>query len=468
MIYLALYVRETVPENVSFISSFILGQLFFENNEYQSGFDTFNAAAANIPEEVVFTNKALLHFFSAREMQLNNHENIAQIACTYAEAIRIDPDLVQAYSNLASLLRDWPVNEDFECDNDIDESFVWDSQYLMNRALELKPESAWLQYNKMVLEWDSRVSSEAIEQLELIIEKDSTIPGAYPMLGTLSRIYGDWETAVNSFEEAVKLFPQSAEFHYNLGQMYLKVGEYSKAEKTLTQALLLNSDDNTHNLYGPPTTTEDEILLALANLAELQGMPEVMIEYLDLITPFDTDGDVNSPRYLAEILRSKYRFTQNESHEAISILSPLVSAEASEDSIIISIDIFTAYLLRSIYILNGEPTLADEVFSQAIDFYCCSLSPPPDFTQMRVNSTSKSAWDDLDLDCAVFNLTGPGEYTLSSLDWRGSSNCTRDTLLSGEPIQREKHIQYIYDTFQDELTNRWLDEPYFIWGTGGG
>ena len=60
-----LTVKEVLPNNVSFLSLFIIGHLYYMENEYLLGRQAFDAAMEEMPKNVQLKNNALVQFFLA-------------------------------------------------------------------------------------------------------------------------------------------------------------------------------------------------------------------------------------------------------------------------------------------------------------------------------------------------------------------------------------------------------------------
>jgi len=54
---------------------------------------------------------------------------------------------------------------------------------------------------------------------------------------------GDNTSAINKYEEAIKLNPQNKNLYYNLGCIYTKIEEYQEAIAQFEQVLKLDPDD---------------------------------------------------------------------------------------------------------------------------------------------------------------------------------------------------------------------------------
>ena len=344
---LALLARDTIPNNISFISLFVIGQLYYQNNEYVKGFEAFNAAMANLPETVVFTNEALLHFFTARQLDYGGSNDFEAIACGYNQALEADSEFVPAYVNLAIFLFNNPDMVYQEC---LANNNIYRHPYsLMSQAAELQPDSVLIRYNQFALDWidGTFYTDEDMQEVQQLIADDPSISGAYVLLGSIAAMRDEWEIAIESLETATVLLPEFPDAYFNLGQLYLITGELDKAESALQQAYNLNPDEETS--------------LALANLLIHQENFEEADLLLDEIDPTSLNSSFSSTAYVAGLLRSIIAYRLNSPEEAIIILEKLTASYQSANPEA-RVDTFTYYLLGILYQEIGDEALANTAF----------------------------------------------------------------------------------------------------------
>lgn len=102
---ISVIITEILPQNVSFLSLFVIGHLAYLSNNYQTGQRAFDAAMAQIPppEKVTIQNRAILHFFRARHLDRSGAD-LESVVCEYAKAIALDPGFDVAYNNLGLVI----------------------------------------------------------------------------------------------------------------------------------------------------------------------------------------------------------------------------------------------------------------------------------------------------------------------------------------------------------------------------
>jgi len=437
---LAFLVTDTIPNNVSFISLFVIGQLYYQNNQYQDGFNAFDAAAANLPENVIFTNKALLYFFEARQLDYGGSDDLDTIACGYAQAIETDPEFMPAYLNLSILLyhnRDYQPPECVEDD---------DYRSLISRAAELQPESAVVRYNKLAMR--NSITPELTEgnlaEIQEIIDADPSIPGTYLMLFRLLALREEWEGAIEALETAAALLPDFVDIHFNLGQLHILTGDLEQAESELQLALELAPDDG-------------ETLLALANVALLAGSSAEATDYLEQIRPPESEWIYDDPGYVATLLHSQIAYQTGNIQEAVDTIVALADEEGlGDEGQYYEYDIFIAYLLGYLYRQNGRPDAAAAIFEKGVELGY------PYYEDMEIrtqNYTTFLAWRRLDISCELYELT-----ELEEMDFQDLNSCGEGTLVSGATMGLEEYIAYIYDTLQTAVAYRFKNIPNVLSG----
>ncbi|MBK9054265.1 MAG: tetratricopeptide repeat protein [Chloroflexi bacterium] len=282
---LAFLVKRPLPQNVTFLSLFIIGQLRYQANEYQAGYAAFDAAMANLPETVIFENEALLHFFQARQLERSGEENAVEVICSYASAIVLDPDFAPAYNNLGVFLASQQLSPElYEATSSCLAALPFDyvsTTTLFNLAAELQPDSVLAAYNQLAWNYFSGFSSIAIETVDEMIARDPSIPGPYILSGILAVRENDLAKAESRFEAVIDRLP---ELRLNLSLVYLLQERPQAAQPILEQLLAENPADA-------------EALLALAYLVYQEEGREPAQRYLEQVPPLTHRFTRLQPRY---------------------------------------------------------------------------------------------------------------------------------------------------------------------------
>lgn len=452
---LSFVVRDVLPENISFLSLFVIGHLHYMADEYQAGHQAFDAAMLNIPKNVALQNEAILHFFRARQLEAGGSEDMASIICEYAKAIDLNPSFAEAYNNLGIVFaRHYYPFSDINpvltlegVRSCLDETGVletfenWFPTDFFNRALELQPDWAIAEYNKMGFYWENldfvllgvgndrsvRSIAELKKRLEEVIQRDPTIPGAYLVLGNIAFYEEeDLESAAKWYSEALGVASEPEKIQINLAQIYLLQGKYEEAEALLQAAIAQNASN-------------PEAELALANLAHHRGQTTVALEHLRAIPPEEEKIFLTSAQAAGLVLRSNLEFERDQITAAIRTLEQVIartypSGEPVEAPL-------ERYLLGLYYLLQGDEEKAWSIW-ETIDLF--------NTPEGSYGTTSALAWADISLDCG-FDLYDP--------DPEAEGLATNPCL----PVDLEARIAAVYEKFRDRLPYR-LYYRSFLYG----
>jgi tetratricopeptide (TPR) repeat protein/TolB-like protein len=107
------------------------------------------------------------------------------------------------------------------------------------RVTELQPDNAWAFGNLGVTYMELGANRRAIESLEKSL---AITPDAYTFanLGTVRYWQGDFEGAARATQDAIKLLPDEAWIHRNLGDIYARLGKRQQAEASYEEAVRLS------------------------------------------------------------------------------------------------------------------------------------------------------------------------------------------------------------------------------------
>jgi tetratricopeptide (TPR) repeat protein len=149
----------------------------------------------------------------------------------FQEALRIDPNHVQAHNSLGSaLLRQGDLDAALEH---------------FQRVVQLQPDFAPVQNNLGALYQQRNEVELAIQHYREAIRLNPRYSKAYNNVGVLLRKQARWDEAAEYFRQALTINPDFAEAHFNLGMIFDQQGDESSAVAEYQQALRLNPR------YGP-------------------------------------------------------------------------------------------------------------------------------------------------------------------------------------------------------------------------
>ncbi|MFZ5912123.1 MAG: tetratricopeptide repeat protein [Chloroflexota bacterium] len=433
---LSFVVKDVLPENVSFLSLFVIGHLKYLSNDYEGGRRAFNAAMNNMPETVAIENEAILHFFQARQMDMAGAD-VTDVICEYASAIELDPTFAEPYNNLGVIMgRLFPLDsytgrelpsKACACleEAGLEQETYMAPEMLYHRALDLDPNLTIAEFNSIAYQWKN-VPGETwyVEPLEDIQRQDPSILGTYIILGIVDDAAGKPADAIKMYEAGIKVDPKNALLHFNLGQLYLShEKDEARAEEEFQTVLALAPDDL-------------EVRLALANLYYGQGELEQALGQVDLI-PEAGEDEVSTVLPLhrtALILRSAILFEQGQTAQAIQVLK-----ESTQDQYGRSFEYLLLGLLEQ---SAGRQAQARDNFAN-LGFYDSSLED--------TNDTPSFAWG------KFLELCYENEDASTSLDeWALNMLPASDCL----PTDMKARIHAVYDIFHDLVLDRRVIPPY--------
>lgn len=351
-------VRESLPENVSFLSLIINGWQKYNENNYIEGYKSYNAAMNNIPSNVKVVNEGLIHFLSARKLQNSNDlpgindlrdknnstiqkDNLETAICEYTKAINKDKSLAEAYNNLGVLFAKYAdaeigiytllnVGEINGCLQTLPIRFdEYSAVYeVFEESLKLRPNWSLPKYNQAAYRYsnylysgiDSSAPEEIRASLEEVVRNDKSLYGAYVMLGNIELDLERIGLASQNFSNALNIIQSLnplpieaiSRIHTNLGQSYFKSKEYASAETEFKSAIATDSENT-------------EAQLALAHIFATEGKDRdalSIISYLPKVKYTDSEN-WDSVFYSGKFLES-YIYSRNRDYQtAISVLEEL-------------------------------------------------------------------------------------------------------------------------------------------------
>ena len=358
-------IRQRLPDDITFLSLFVLGAFSYQNNDYQKGHQAFDAAMDSLPKEVRLENEALAHFFAARSLEAAGGPDVERIICEYSKAIELNPKFAAAYNNLGiystklliaqhpdpeTIVTDSPISSPSdrmqECigktgyeEKSIDNNAP---DFFFAKALEAQPDSAVIQFNGIASKWtmwdifNGQDHYEGlVAMLDNLLARDPSIPGAHIMRGVLAfEMEGEeydetrgadfdddqYQIALKNFSAASRLLPRSPELHVNLGKVYSRKKLYPEARAEFERAL---------DLY--PNSAEAH--LALADTFLRLGQIDLALRHLGAVSPDQGKEDMSAVR-MAAILKARVQYEGGDTSGAIqTLLSDLPPEAARKDQV---------------------------------------------------------------------------------------------------------------------------------------
>lgn len=447
-------VQNILPDNVSFLSLFVLGHLKYLNNDFVAGHTAFDAAMSNIPSNVALENEAIVHFFEARRLDASDatgalyHEQAQQVICEYINALKLDHTLAEAYNNLGVVLGRATAFDRIVGDRGracletlgLDE---YDAQTLFDRASKGRPGWAVPKYNALADTWnhfgDRNTSIAQIKLgLQRVVATDPGIAGAHILLGNIAVEGGDYQRAIECYQSAQHLDPESDKLRFNLGEAFLLDQQYAAAEQRFHEVLNNNVDD---------PEAEREAHLAFAAVAYAVGDLAAAEQRLAAVPEIDAQHPANfRVAKAAVLLRSAIAFAHKDRTKAIEILERYAASlerwEPDEYGLKPDLERLEQYILAMLYTLDGREQIAAPYWPETNETERQNLRSRIDFFFM-VNDTSELTWQDIVLECADHE----GGSAVAVAEWGSSAR----PCLPGDLNER---IDAVYALFRLRLGYR--------------
>lgn len=416
-IELAVVVREVLPQNVSFLSLFVVGHLSYLANNYEMGHRAFDAAMNAMPSGARLDNEALLHFFMARKLENSDApEDVIAVVCGYADAIQADPAFAPSYNNLANVYSRHIVSLPYEDRPDVSDCLkragVGDVRWyevpvkLYDLALEKQPGWVLAEYNRASYIWNHSGlfactpmpgayycltnSGPLVEHLQGVQEEDGSFVGTHVILGNLAFENGEYEVAREHFQAALTLAPNDTRIEFNLAQTLRKLDDLG-AEDLYRQAL--TRDD-----------TNYEAALQLASRALENDKPLDAYSLMEKIPrPDNTAQLLTRPESMANIVRAALLFDDDDISATIDQLQELVLMPP-DDTAFSRDDSLLHYLLSLLYQIMGDIE-ASEQHRSLVKTDIASLIWKESYFRVQ-NASIELTWFEIVEECGSDGLEG--------------------------------------------------------------
>jgi len=343
--------------------------------------------AALTPEEeirlaVIPTNsiEALSYYTAGRNnLYLRRFDTLQEARRQFNQAIELDPEYAQAYAGLAETLLVTLTNH-----RSIDPSEAYDlASAAIDKALELDDQLAEAHAVNGLLkysQWSStRVGSgnvEAAESFERAIHLNPNLSNAYVWFSSLRESEGDYDTAVELLNKAMRVDPLYRIPYLNLPGFYVMQGRPEKALHLLVKAMDIFPD------WAMPYRYMSNQLMGLGRLDEavawsylaqtLTDDPLIkfavmgaFVEFgeLDTILEFGRQFPVDHPMY--RMGDAYLRFTDSDYSGAIVALEDLELSTEIEASFAYPLMSMSALMMRDYdkaeqYLLTANPLLTSD------------------------------------------------------------------------------------------------------------
>ena len=182
----------------------------------------------------------------------------------YTEAIKLKPDLDEAYINRGAAYAD---------KGELDKAF---KDY--NTAIKLNPDFANAYNNRGTAYAKKGDIDNAIKDYNKAIELQHDYADAYNNRGITYAKKGDFDNTITDFDKVIELNPDDADAYCNRGEAWLYLQEWEKAKADLITAKDMGADiiASFHNNYASVEDFEQETGIQLPeDIAALLTPPQV-------------------------------------------------------------------------------------------------------------------------------------------------------------------------------------------------
>lgn len=219
----------------------------------------------------------------------------------YSKALELDPSDIARYDDLISL--------------DLDSGKISDGEALANRAVTVAPTNARAWVLKGNAQLRGNVYKGALQSYKQAAKLDPSDPDTMLLIGGVHFITGDYDAAIAEYQAGIKRFPNDSRFYVNYSEVLLGSPEIaeqqSRAQSLLEKAIQLAPDSA-------------EAHYQLGQLALRQGrLQDAEREFLASIA---SEPDLSKTHYALSLVYRRMR-RSDESEKQFAIFQQLKRAE---------------------------------------------------------------------------------------------------------------------------------------------
>jgi len=358
----AIYFTQGLPNELTYFTSFAIGQLYYWNEQYEDALRSFTVSInviqederkeelkgldaiyfyrgyiylsiENQPKEAIedFTEAIILRPNDFKEaynnrgtayIDLNDYSNALQ---DLDRAISIDPNYSSAYNNRGNVYRELGKFDEALKDYDT--------------AVNLNPEDASPYVGRGMVFYLQKDYARASEEYNVAIELDPNNAGAYNNRGVVFGDQGKWVDALSDFNKAIELDSEFALAFNNRGAAYSHLDRTQDALKDFNRALELDPN----------------LELVLTNRANTY---RTLGKYEDALSDFSKSIELNSSNANAYAGRAHIYTLLNQNNKAMQDIDVVLQLDPQNA---------LAYFVRgNIYSNAGDYDLAIQDYSTTI------------------------------------------------------------------------------------------------------
>ena len=242
-------------EGLNAVEEFFKGLTYQNRRNYERAVEHYT--------EALRLNPQLAEAYINRGNTYLNIGDFDRALSDYTEAIRIKPNFAMAYNNRGNA---YAKKGDY--DRAIEE---------YTKAIEINPDSAEAYYNRGNAYYNKDDFNRAIADYTKTIQLNPDDADDYNNRGAAYYSKGDFDHAIIDYTKAIQLNPDHADAYYNRGEAWLHLKEWGKARLDLTAARDMEVDiiASFHNEYESVLDFEqrNEVRLPV-DIAEMLTPPQ--------------------------------------------------------------------------------------------------------------------------------------------------------------------------------------------------
>jgi protein O-GlcNAc transferase len=216
--------------------------------------------------------------------ELRRHGDLPAAIARFEETLRLQPDFIPAYNNLANLLQAQGRNDD--------------AAALYEKALTLAPGKAVLHCNLASLRQVQGQPDQARTGFARAIALDPDFFLAHYNLGKLLAAQGQLALAIAAYQQALRLQPEAGEVQLDLGDVYRQLDQLEPTIASYKAAVrALPKSARAYNSLGAILQQHGEVKYALAcHRRALKLDPDLAVAHFNIAMMLEGSGDLVQAR----------------------------------------------------------------------------------------------------------------------------------------------------------------------------
>ncbi len=213
----------------------LLDPIFYQDRSFCFAKTGLIDDAINDLNYLIDNNLMLSESLSNRAGLYLQSGNLKNAITDVNKSIDINPNFSDAFNNRANIYKAMSLN-----DKALDD---------YNRAIDLSPNNPSFYSNRAILFRDMKRFDLAYKDAtkNLLI---NTSPESYKLRADISYFRGDFDIAIQDYDQAINLAPNSYELYFNRGNIYKSIKKYKEAERDFSVVMPPNTEINDTQKYN--------------------------------------------------------------------------------------------------------------------------------------------------------------------------------------------------------------------------